>query len=90
MADQIVGSYKCGETPPCWWEFSYVVESDGKTNNFCVVVKAEEMEDETDAAEAKTLANAKASAIKTAWVASLASAPEEPVVNISEPENVTL
>jgi hypothetical protein len=90
MADQILGSYKCGEAPPCWWEFSYLVESAGKTNQFCVVVKADEMEDATDAAEAKTLANAKASAIKTAWVAALAEAPATPVVNIAEPENVTL
>ncbi len=90
MVDQIVSSMKCGETPPCWWEFSYTVESAGKTNNFCVRVNADEMDDVTDAAEAKTLANAKASTIKADWVASLATAPEAPVVNIAEPENVTL
>ena len=51
------------------YDFSYNVEDSGKTNNFCVTVLASEMTTATDEAEAKTKANAKASAIKTAWLA---------------------
>lgn len=54
------------------WSFSYTVESGDtppRLNNFCVTVLASEMTTPTDEAEAKTKANTKASAIKTAWLA---------------------
>lgn len=49
------------------WIFSYLVEKDGSTNSFWVMVLAEEMTDPTSASEAKDKANTKAAAIKAAW-----------------------
>lgn len=92
MADMITSSSKCTESDAvtmCHWEFSYDVESAGKHNSFCVVVKADEMVDATDGDEAKTLANVKASAIKTSWIAALADA-DITTPEITVPESVTL
>lgn len=55
------------------YHISYEVEDSGDKNQFVVVIKAEDMTDSTDAAEAKTLANVKAAAIKSAWVAAKAA-----------------
>lgn len=55
------------------WHISYNVESGSNKNSFVVVVLASEMVDNTDAEEAKTLANAKASIIKSNWVTALSS-----------------
>lgn len=51
------------------YDFSYSVENAGKINTFCVTIKASEMTDATSSSEAKTKANVKAAAIKSAWVA---------------------
>lgn len=51
------------------YDFSYSVVDGARTNSFCVTVLASEMTDDEDEAEAKTKANVKAAAIKTAWLA---------------------
>ncbi len=56
------------------WHISYDVESGVSKNSFVVVILASEMTDATSATEAKSLANAKATLLKTDWVASLATA----------------
>ena len=56
------------------WHISYDVEDSGNKNSFVVVILAEDMTDATDAAEAKTLANAKATTIKADWVTALTTA----------------
>jgi hypothetical protein len=91
MSDKITGSSKClnPDNSPCHWEFSYDVEHETLTNQFCVVVKAEEMDEATSESEAKTKANVKAIAIKTAWIASLANA-KTTTPDITEAEDVTL
>lgn len=65
--DNADSSVKC-------WHISYRVEDGSDVNNFVVVILAEDMTDASDAAEAKTLANAKASTIKSDWVAKKADA----------------
>lgn len=51
------------------WHISYNVDDGGSnTNQFVVVVLAEEMVDPTDRDEAITLANAKALTIKSDWL----------------------
>lgn len=89
MSDQITGYSKIVNDADAviQWDFSYIVESAGKINNFCVVVLASEMTDPTSESEAKTKANAKAAEIKSAWVV---AAPPESVVVSDEPESVTL
>ena len=74
MADKITAAYK--ETNPDTsvkaWHISYEVDDGGDNkNSFVIVIKAEDMTDATDAAEAKTKANVKAGAIKTAWLSAL-------------------
>lgn len=71
MADEIT---KCDkilneDTSVKQYDFSYRVEDSGKVNTFCVTILASEMTDDEDEAEAKTKANVKAAAIKTAWLA---------------------
>ena len=56
------------------WHISYDIQSGGNTNSFVVVIRAEEMTDPTDKAEAKTLANAIASTKKSNWVTALSMA----------------
>ena len=77
MADIITHADKelNADTSVKCWHISYDVDDGGDNkNSFVCVVNADEMTDATDAAEAKTLANAKALAIKTAWLATLADA----------------
>lgn len=73
MADSIVSflQIKDADNNVVQYDVSYTVVHASLENNFCVVVKAEEMTLATDVAEAKTKANVKAAAIKTAWVAAL-------------------
>lgn len=91
MADQITQSTKClnADSSPCHWEFTYDVVNGLVHNNFCVLVMADEMTDPTSEVEAKTKANVKASAIKAAWVASLADA-KILTADITTPQDVTL
>lgn len=55
------------------YHISYEVEDGGDKNQFVIVIKASEMTLDTDVVEAKTLANVKAAAIKSAWVTSKAT-----------------
>lgn len=71
MADEILKCDKIldSENAVVQYDFSYQVTDGERTNNFCVVVLASEMTDPTSSTEAKTKANVKAAAIKTAWLA---------------------
>lgn len=76
MADTItkaVREDKADSSVKCW-HISYEVEDGADKNQFVVVVLADDMTDATDAAEAKTLANAKAATIKSDWVTAKAEA----------------
>jgi len=53
----------------------YQLESGDDSTHVEIVIEADEMDTSSDMAEAKTLANAKASTYKTDWVASLSAAP---------------
>ena len=67
------------------WDFSYTVSDPNdanRINNFCVTVLASEMTDPTDASEAKTKANAKASTIKTDWLAQEVNTITEVAANV--------
>ncbi len=70
MADKILNATRedNADTSVKCYHVSYEVEDAGDKNQFVVVVLAEDMTDDTDEAEAKTLANAKASTIKADWV----------------------
>lgn len=70
MADQITGfiQVKDSEDNVLQYDVSYSVEHDSHSNQFCVVVRADEMTDDTSLDEATTKANAKASILKAAWV----------------------
>jgi hypothetical protein len=59
------------------YDFSYRLEESGKVNTFCVTVLASEMTTPSSEAEAKTKANVKAAAIKTAWLAQEETTSEE-------------
>ncbi len=63
------------------YHIAYDVEDGGDKNSFCVVVKAEDMTDPDDEAEAKTLANAVATTMKADWVTAKATANS----NVNEP-----
>lgn len=74
MADQIVSCTKelNEDASVKQWTFSYSVESADtppRVNTFCVTIPASEMTTATDENEAKTKANTKAAAIKSAWLA---------------------
>lgn len=85
MADKITSAVKelnADSSVKCW-HISYHVEDAGATNQFVVVVDADDMTDATDGTEAKTLANAKAATIKSDWVtakAEASSSAEEPTL----------
>lgn len=70
MADQITAfsQIKDVDNNVVQYDISYHVEHDTNTNEFCVVVKAEEMTDDTDLTEATNKANVKASVLKSSWV----------------------
>lgn len=73
MADEIKSCNKVLDEASAivQYDFSYVVsdpDDANRVNNFCVTVSASEMTDPTDANEAKTKANTKAAAIKSAWL----------------------
>jgi hypothetical protein len=92
MADQILQKDKIlkdSDSSVVQWEMCYSVESGADTNTFVVVVEASEMTDPTDEAEAKTLANTKATALKTAWVTALANS-NTPTTTSTTPDTVTL
>ena len=80
--DNVDSSVKC-------WHISYAVTSGENVNSFVVVIKAEDMDDATDSAEAKSKANIQAATIKSSWVSSLASATSQEDVSAIEGE-VTL
>ena len=72
MSDKITTCTKVLDgTDVIQYDISYAVENGANKNQFCVTVLGSEMDDPTDAAEAKTKANVKAKAIKDAWVADL-------------------
>lgn len=92
MADEIVVCNKILDEngDVVQYEFSYnVIDPNDAThaNSFCIVVKATEMTDSTSSSEAKTKANVKAAAMKTAWLEQVTTSREavESVVG-----NVTL
>jgi len=66
------------------YDVSYSVENvdASKMNSFCVVVKADEMDDPDDTVEAKAKANVKAKVIKDAWIASLVEMTNENVESV--------
>ena len=74
MADTISKAYRednSDATVKCWQLLYAIDNGAGKTNSFVVVVLASEMTDPTDASEAKTKANAKATVIKDNWITAL-------------------
>lgn len=72
MADQIINCVATKDDQVIiHYDVSYVVEYNAILNSFCVVVKAEELEDASDLNEVKSKANAKAKVIKDAWIADL-------------------
>lgn len=91
MADEIkeiVREDKSDASLHCW-HVSYEVEDGGAKNSFVVVVLPEEMTTESSEAEAKTLANAKATTIKADWVTAKATASTN-TTTTDTPESVTL
>lgn len=68
------------------WDISYTVEKDGFTNSFCITVLKSAMSDPDSETEARTLANAEASEIKTDWTPAVSAS----TVILDEPESVTL
>lgn len=92
MADKIVRidkDLKASDSTIQSWDICYEVEDSGDINTFVVNVKGDDMTDRTDQAEAESLANVKAKAIKDAWVAEKSNATN--TSNVTETEkNVTL
>lgn len=71
MADEIINGRvhkKAGDNSVIKYEFTYYVEDGGEHTFLPIEVTAGEMTDPTDAAEAKTLANAKATTDKATWI----------------------
>lgn len=70
MADRIM---RCDKTmndsnEVVQYDFCYVVESDNRTNQFCVTIFGTEMIDRSDEDEARAKANAKAAILKATWL----------------------
>jgi len=90
MADKIVSCVKTKDDADViiQYDVAYEVENGdaSKKNSFCVVVKADELTDPSDIvasdAEVLSLANPKALAIKTAWLADLADVVNEDVSGV--------
>ena len=73
MADKITSCMvtKDSESNPIQYDVAYEVFSGEKMNQFCITIKAEDMDDTADTDEVTTKANAKAKEIKDAWVAAM-------------------
>ena len=73
MADKITSCTvtKDSDNNPMQYDVVYEVFSGEKMNQFCISIKAEDMDDATDTAEVTTKANVKAKEIKDAWIAAL-------------------
>jgi hypothetical protein len=83
MADEILECVvtKDGSTV-IQYDVAYKVTSGAAVNQFCVVVRGDELTDPNDEVEVKTKANVKAKAIKDAWVADLPEYVNAPVEEI--------
>lgn len=73
MADKITSCVvtKDASDNPIQYDVAYEVESGEKTNQYCITIKAEDMDDATDTAEVTSKANTAAKEIKDAWVADM-------------------
>ena len=89
MADQIVYLVveKDGLTV-IKYSVTYEVVYEMLSNSFCVTVRAEEMVDPTDQAEAIIKANVQAKVIKDDWIARISDVTSEGL--ITEPQTVVL
>lgn len=76
MADKIIDAIRedFANDSVCCYHIAFEIEDSGNKNAFVITIKAEDMDDSTDKAEAKTLATAIATTMKAAWVATFPDA----------------